>query len=86
MNDFNFDVFKFDEVCRHNSLYYYTFELFGKYEFFLNIDEDAFKRFIYNIRDGYSRQNSYHNDIHALDVLQTCVAIFENGDLNRVRN
>ena len=34
MNDFNFDIFKFDEICRKNSLYYYTFEF--KRIFFLN--------------------------------------------------
>lgn len=86
INDFNFDIFKFDEVCRKNSLFYYSFELFGKYELFLNINEIKFKNFIYSIRDGYSRNNSYHNDLHATDVLQTSVAIFENGNLCQVKN
>lgn len=84
LNDFNFDVFKFDEVSRNNCLYYYTFELFGKYEFFLNIEEKTFKKFITSIKEGCSRNNSYHNDIHALDVLQTCVAIIENGNFTQV--
>lgn len=86
ISDFNFDIFKFDEICRNNSLYYYTFELFGKYEFFSNIDESVFKRFIYSVKDGYPRSNSYHNDIHATDVLQSCVAIFDNGNLTEVSN
>jgi len=84
INDFNFDIFKFDEICRNNSLYYYTFELFGKYEFFSNIDESVFKKFIHTIKDGYPRTNSYHNDLHATDVLQTCVTIFEHGNLSQV--
>jgi hypothetical protein len=84
ISDFDFDIFKFDEICRKNSLYYYTFELFGKYEFFTNINEAVFKKFINMIKDGYSRKNYYHNDIHATDVLQTCVAIFENGNLTQV--
>jgi hypothetical protein len=84
INEFNFDIFKFDEVCLNNSLFYYSFELFGQYELFSNIDESVFKKFINKIKDGYSRENSYHNDIHATDVLQTCVTIFEKGNLIQV--
>jgi hypothetical protein len=85
INEFNFDIFKFDEVCLTNSLYYYTFELFGEYDLFSNIDESVFKKFINTIKDGYSRKNSYHNDLHATDVLQTCVTIFERGNFCEVK-
>jgi hypothetical protein len=84
ISDFDFDIFKFDEICENNSLYYYTFELFGKYEFFSNINEEVFNRFINMIKDGYPRKNSYHNDLHATDVLQTCVTIFEKGNFIQV--
>ncbi len=86
INSFEFDVFRFDELCKNNCLIYFSYDLFGKYNYFKYIDEVVFKNFIKKIRDGYSRDNSYHNDIHATDVLQTCVAIVENGDLSKVKS
>lgn len=84
LNDFNFDIFRFDEISREKAIYYYTAELFGKYDFFKTVNEDKFKNFIFEIKDGYSRNNSYHNDIHATDVLQSCVSIVENGNFIEV--
>lgn len=85
IGDFDFDIFKFDEICKNNSLYFYTFELFGKYELFSNINEDNFRKFINHIKEGYPRKNSYHNDLHATDVLQSVVTIFEKGNLTQVK-
>ena len=84
LNDFDFDIFKFDEITQKNPLYFYSFELFGKYDFFKNNCENKFKNFIHKIIEGYPRSNSYHNDLHATDVLQSCVAIAENGNFIKV--
>jgi len=80
----DFDVFRFDEITKNRSLFYFTYELFAGYNFFSFIDEQNFREFITLIKKGYTRSNPYHNDIHALDVLQTCVAIVENGKLAKV--
>lgn len=85
IRDFNFDIFRFDQITDKNALYYLSFELFGKYDMFKYMAEDKFKKFIYKIKDGYPRSNSYHNDIHATDVLQSCVAIVENGNYFTVK-
>lgn len=85
MNNFDFDIFRFDEITKNNCLYYFTFELFANYNFFSFIEEPTFKEFISQIKRGYSRLNAYHNDIHACDVLQTCFAIVENGQLAKVK-
>jgi len=84
MNKFDFDVFRFDEITKNKSLFYFTHELFSNYNFFSLIEEEAFKEFIFTIKKGYSRSNPYHNDIHAVDVLQSCFAILDNGKLASV--
>lgn len=84
MNQFDFDIFRFDEICKNYFMYNFTFELFAKYNFLSFIDENIFKEFIHQIQKGYSRDNAYHNDIHAVDVLQTCLVIVEQGNLAKV--
>lgn len=85
INKFDFDPFRFDEITKNGCLYYFTFELFCVYDFFSFIDELVFKEFITQIQKGYSRNNAYHNDIHAVDVLQSCFAIIDNGNLAKVK-
>lgn len=85
MNKFDFDIFRFDEITKNKSLFYFTYELFANYNFFSLIEEHIFKEFISAIKKGYSRSNPYHNDIHAVDVLQSCFAIVENGKLAKVK-
>ena len=84
MNSFDFDIFKFDEICNKRGLFYLSYELFFNYNFFEIIDEGKFKNFLEEIRLGYPRTNSYHNDIHAADVLQTCLVLIERGSLDKV--
>lgn len=84
MNKFDFDVFRFDEITKNKSLFYFTYELFANYNFFSFVEEQNFKEFISAIKKGYTRSNPYHNDIHALDVLQSCLAIVDNGKLAKV--
>jgi len=84
MNSFDFNMFELDDLTNGNCLYYFTLNLFNSHNFFQFIDETIFKDFILFIKKGYSRENPYHNDIHAADVLQTCFAIVENGKLATV--
>ena len=83
-NSFDFDVFKFDQLTKGNCLYHFTYNLFSSLDFFELINEAVFKEFIIQIKEGYSRENSYHNDIHATDVLQSWFAIVDNGKLAQV--
>ncbi len=85
LHKFDFDIFRFDEITKNNCLFYFTFELFWNFNFFSFIEEPIFKEFIFHIKNGYSRLNPYHNDIHACDVLQSCYAIIENGKLDKVK-
>jgi hypothetical protein len=84
INDFNFDIFEFDNITNKNPLYLLSCEIFGKYEMFNIIDEKKFNNFIEKIKDGYPRSVPYHNDLHATDVLQTSIAIVENGNFIKV--
>lgn len=84
MGNFDFDIFKFDELTKGNCLYHFSYNLFSNFNFFELVTEEVFKEFIIQIKKGYSRDVPYHNDIHATDVLQSCFAIVENGNLAEV--
>jgi hypothetical protein len=41
-----------------------------------------FENFIKKISKGYIRENTYHNDLHAGDVTQTCMVFLRKGKIN----
>ncbi len=63
-----------------------AFHIFQQHKIFTNttIDENAFVAFISEIRKGYVRDNPYHNDVHAADVLQLCHFILTKGGVLRI--
>lgn len=48
------------------------------------INYTNFENFVEFIRKGYNRKNSYHTDLHAADVEQTCYLFFKFGGLKDV--
>lgn len=57
-------------------------EIFSRYNYFDSIvKESKFKSFIRKITEGYDRKVSYHNDLHAADVLQTTFVMLTKGNL-----
>jgi hypothetical protein len=44
-------------------------------------DQKKFANFIESIYNGYRRDVSYHNDLHAADVAQHCNLILTKGGL-----
>lgn len=82
IDGFDFDIFELDEIIQRKSLYYVSNEIFSVLNFYEDlIPETTFRSFIETITDGYSRSVSYHNDLHASDVLQTCYCIMERGSV-----
>lgn len=80
VEDFDFDIFKFENIAKKDSLLYCAYNIFDVLNLFEDIiPEKAFNEFIKSITNGYDRNIAYHNDIHALDVLQTTYVILEKG-------
>jgi hypothetical protein len=87
IDKFDFNIFELNELVEKKSLHFILYEIFDRYDYFTDmIDEVKYKNFIYKIIDGYSRNVSYHNDLHAADVLQTTFIMIEHGDLINVSN
>jgi hypothetical protein len=79
---FDFNIFELNELVEKKSLHYILYEIFDRYNYFENmLDERKYKNFIFKIIDGYNRSVSYHNDLHAADVLQTTFIMIEKGNL-----
>jgi hypothetical protein len=65
-------------------LFYTTVAIFRKARLLeqFNIDEDKFLNFLTRVEEGYrSPGNSYHNNMHACDVLQSVNFILNNCGL-----
>jgi hypothetical protein len=48
------------------------------------IKYDKFENFIEMISKGYKRDNAYHNDLHAADVLQTSMLYLKKSNIKNV--
>lgn len=81
IDDFNFNIFKFsEEVGRDMTLPAISNYIFAGYDLFDTLCFKNFEMFLTRIRLGYNN-NPYHNDVHAADVLQTCMTIFKQGKI-----
>ena len=82
IEDFEFNIFELDKLVGENTLLYLANEIFSSLYFYEDlIDEKIFRSFVMKISSGYSRDVSYHNDIHAADVLQTLYVMMEKGSV-----
>ncbi len=61
-----------------------TKEIFQRTDLTSLIDESKMNFFFKEVVSGYYRTNSYHNDIHAADVLQTVFVMLQKGKLDIV--
>ena len=85
IEDYEFDIFDLNDHAGKLTLYFLSESIFQSSSLFEQIvPKEQFKNFIWEIISGYNRNLTYHNDIHAADVLQTTFAIFSNGDLDEV--
>lgn len=85
LSEFDFNIFELNDLIDTRTIEFMSFEIFNKYEFFEElIDESKYRNFIKEITTGYSRNISYHNDLHAGDVMQTVYVMIEKGELIKV--
>ena len=62
---------------------YYIFNRLGFYDI---INYNKYEKWCKKIDEGYSRTNSYHTNIHAADITQTCLIYFKLGKINEICN
>lgn len=82
----NFSVLDAEKVIgRDKVLPLIAFHIFQQHNIFETtpIDENAFVSFVSHIRKGYVKENPYHNDLHAADVLQMCHFMVSTGGIQK---
>nr|CDS22433.1 calcium:calmodulin dependent 3'5' cyclic [Echinococcus granulosus] len=84
LDEWNFNVFEFNEVSADHALKYVGFELLHKYNLIskFQIDNSRLENLLLRLEIGYGKyKNPYHNLIHASDVAQTCHVILTTSKL-----
>ena len=81
----NFNIFKLEEkVGRDNILPVTSIYAFSSLGLFAIIDYTKFEPFIFRVANGYHRQNPYHTDLHAADMVQSLLVYSLFGNLQKV--
>ena len=81
----NFNIFKLEEkIGRDNILPVTTTYVFASLGLFSIIDYTKFEPFIFRVASGYHRQNPYHTDLHAADMVQSLLVYSLYGNLQKV--
>jgi hypothetical protein len=81
----DFDIFNFENfVGEENSLPILSIILFEHMNFFKFLNKKYFENFIYEISRGYIKENYYHNDRHAGDVLHSSFTYLTIGRVKEV--
>ncbi|XP_058982791.1 high affinity cAMP-specific and IBMX-insensitive 3',5'-cyclic phosphodiesterase 8 [Musca domestica] len=70
--NWEFNIFKLEEITENHPLLYLGMEIFRRFDVFatLNVDENVCKNWLAIIERNYHADNSYHNSTHAADVMQ----------------
>ena len=83
----NFDIFELDnKVGRSNVLPLIGYYIFNRFGFHDIINYNKYEKWIKKIDEGYYRTNSYHTNIHAADVTQTCLIYLKLGKIDEICN
>jgi len=81
----NFDIFKLqNKVGRDNILPVTATYVFISLNLFSIIDYTKFEQFIFATANGYHRENPYHSDLHAADIVQTILLYIIYGNLQKL--
>ena len=83
----NFNIFDLvNKVGRNNVLPLIGYYVFNRLGFHEIMNYNKYEKWCKKIDEGYSKMNSYHTNIHAADVTQTCLIYFKLGKINEICN
>lgn len=83
---FDCNIFEIEDSLKQKTLPTVSSRIFSHLNYF-EIDlirEKVFYSFAEELAAGYSRTVVYHNDIHAIDVFQTCFNFINKSDIDEV--
>lgn len=77
-----FNIFKFvEKIGRENILPVMSFYIFDDYDLFSEVKYERFEQFVLKISQGYRRENPYHTDLHAADLIQSLYVYLSCTDM-----
>lgn len=81
--DWDFEIFRLEELSDKHPLVYIGLELFRRFDVYntFNCDEMTFRSWLIVIESHYHNANTYHNSTHAADVMQVKYAGYFNFSL-----
>jgi hypothetical protein len=87
IDNFDYNIFELNDLVERQTLSFISLEIFSKQNYFDEkiINEDKFRSFVKEVTKGYDRNLTYHNDLHAADVLQTTFFIIKKGNVANVQ-
>ena len=72
LDDINFNIFEFSKIIgRENILPVISIYVLNTHSLFNIIPYNKFEKYIYEIANAYHKENPYHTDLHAADMVQT---------------
>ena len=86
LENYDYDIFELNDLVERQALSFISLEIFTNLNYFDDniLEENKFRSFIREITKGYHRNVTYHNDLHAADVLQTTYLLMMKGDVINV--
>ena len=85
IDDKDFDIFEFDKkVGKENTLSLIGNYIFKYFSFEEILNQTKYKNWCQKISEGYNRNNSYHTDLHAADIVHTSFIYFKEGLINEI--
>ena len=85
IDDKDFDIFEFDKkVGKENTLSLIGNYIFKYFSFEEILNQTKYKNWCQKISEGYNRNNSYHPDLHAADIVHTSFIYFKEGLINEI--
>uniref|UniRef100_A0A336LT50 3',5'-cyclic-AMP phosphodiesterase n=1 Tax=Culicoides sonorensis TaxID=179676 RepID=A0A336LT50_CULSO len=85
--EWDFEIFKLEELTENRPLVYLGLELCRRFDVFstFNCDETTFKSWLIVIEAHYHSANTYHNSAHAADVMQATACYLQQLSMREVK-
>ena len=85
IDDKDFDIFEFDKkVGKENTLSLIGNYIFKYFSFEEILNHTKYQNWCQKISEGYNRNNFYHTDLHAADIVHTSFIYFKEGLINEI--
>ena len=86
IDNFDYNIFDLNELIETQTMTFMSVEIFSRLDYFNEniLNEERLINFVNKVTKGYDRNVTYHNDLHAADVLQTAYVVIRKSETLKV--